>query len=145
MRMFTFAVFVAKQNYFLNNIFIRTKQSSLVNLQKKYCSSSCSSSSTEVPLHIVSIPVNLLTFDSTTNINLLKAYNSASSYLGKWGVPEADISARMILCDITKIGYRISDFNNNLNIQLSSNQLNQLSEYCKLRSERQPLQYVIGR
>jgi release factor glutamine methyltransferase len=54
------------------------------------------------------------------------------------------MSARMMLCDVTKIGYRLSDFNKNQDIILSSSQLIQLSEYCRLRKERTPLQYVIG-
>lgn len=66
------------------------------------------------------------------------------AYLDTNGVPEPDLSARTFLCDVTKIGYRLSDFNRNQGLILSTPQIQVLSEYCKLRIERVPVQYVIG-
>ena len=83
-------------------------------------------------------------WDGDNLINLRQAYERAASYLEENDVPEADISARMMLCDVTKIGYRMSDFNNNQDKILSNVQLIELSEYCRLRKNRTPLQYVIG-
>lgn len=85
-----------------------------------------------------------ISWEGETNVKLREAYTSAASYLEENGVPESDISARMMVCDITKIGYRMSDFNNNQEIILSKVQLSQLTEYCQLRKGRTPLQYVIG-
>jgi release factor glutamine methyltransferase len=85
-----------------------------------------------------------ISWDGETNVKLKDAYSNATSYLEENGVPESDISARMMVCDITKIGYRMSDFNKNQEIVLSQAQLTQLSEYCQLRKDRIPLQYVIG-
>lgn len=87
---------------------------------------------------------NGIHWNSADSIKLKDAYLDAASYLDGNGVPEADISARMMLCDITKIGYRMSDFNNNQEIVLTAANLSQLSEYCRLRNNRTPLQYVIG-
>ena len=85
-----------------------------------------------------------ISWDGEVNVKLKEAYQNAASYLKDNGVPEPDISARMIVCDVTKIGYRMSDFNNNQDIVLSQSQLTQLTEYCQLRKDRTPLQYVIG-
>jgi release factor glutamine methyltransferase len=85
-----------------------------------------------------------ISWEGETNVKLKEAYTNVASYLKENGVPESDISARMMVCDITKIGYRMSDFNNNQEIVLSQVQLTQLTEYCRLRKDRTPLQYVIG-
>ena len=85
-----------------------------------------------------------ISWDSLKSIRVRNAYEDATSYLESSGVPEAEISARMMLCDVTNIGYRMSDFNNNQDLILTEEQLDRLSNQCRLRRDRTPLQYVIG-
>ena len=86
-----------------------------------------------------------ITLSNEKETLLLKdAYRSIVTYLDENEVPESDISARTFLCDVTKIGYRLSDFNRHQDLPLTSTQIQTLNEYCKLRIERMPVQYVIG-
>ena len=77
------------------------------------------------------------------------AYDVTRSYLQDKGVPEADNSARYLLCDVANLGYRRTDFHNALeegsakNI-LSSEQLTMLAKHCLQRADRVPIQYIIG-
>ena len=59
-------------------------------------------------------------------------------------VSEPESSARYLICDVAKIGYRMTDFNNNQNMKLNNIQLNQLNEFCFRRIKREPVQYIIG-
>ena len=95
------------------------------------------------PLSSTTSPSELC-WDSSNVVKIREAYGRAASYLRDNDVPEADISARIMLCDVTEIGYRMSDFNNNQDKIMTNMQLAQLSEYCRLRRNRTPLQYVIG-
>ena len=82
--------------------------------------------------------------DESKTLLLKDAYRSIVAYLDENQVPESDISARTFLCDVTKIGYRLSDFNRHQDLQLTFAQIQTLTEFCKLRIERMPVQYVIG-
>jgi release factor glutamine methyltransferase len=59
-------------------------------------------------------------------------------------VPEPDISARILIADVTKIGYRMSDFDRHQELLLTEAQIRQLEKFCKMRVNRMPLQYIIG-
>jgi release factor glutamine methyltransferase len=101
-------------------------------LNRRYYSKACSTSSTEI------------SWNNKNDVKLHEAYLAVSSYLELHEIPEADISARMMVCDVTNIGYRMSDFNNHQELTLSNEQLAQLSTQCTSRRNRTPLQYVIG-
>lgn len=124
MRMFIVAALLTKPTYLSNALRFRSSI-------RKSTSLDCTSSTD-------------ISWKGLNNVKLGEAYNTATQYLDKYGIPEAEISARMMLCEVTKIGYRMSDFNRNQDIILSTVQLDQLSSYCQLRRERTPLQYVIG-
>ena len=133
MRFLAFAALIVKQNC-LSRLTV-SGASSKFNHKSVYRRSQNS---------FLSMSPSELCWDSSNVVKMREAYAIAASYLRDNDVPEADISARMMLCDVTKIGYRMSDFNNNQNKVMTSMQLTQLSEYCRLRRNRTPLQYVIG-
>lgn len=101
-------------------------------LDRKCSSKACGTTSSEI------------SWDNKNDVKLNEAFRAISLYLESHQIPEADISARMMVCDVTSIGYRMSDFNNHQSLILSNEQLAQLSMQCSLRRNRTPLQYVIG-
>jgi hypothetical protein len=77
-------------------------------------------------------------------LTLIESYNYALKFLKKNNIPEAEDSSRYLICDITSIGYRYSDFNNNQNLILTKIQLDKYGEYLNMRINRIPVQYIIG-
>jgi hypothetical protein len=49
------------------------------------------------------------------------------------GVPEAESSSRFLLCDVANIGYKLSDFQRNLELVLSDSQISKLNDHVKRR------------
>ena len=78
------------------------------------------------------------------DITINQSYNIIKDKFSTENVSEPESSARYLICDVAKIGYRMSDFNNNHNMILNSIQLNQLNEFCFRRINREPVQYIIG-
>ena len=76
------------------------------------------------------------------------AFQLARDYLLANAVPEAESSARYLLCDVVKTGYRLSDFTRaaqrNPPVILTPNQLQTLSAHCEQRARRKPVQYILG-
>jgi len=85
---------------------------------------------------------------ATTGVPFQTAYRTAESYLLESKVPDADISARYLLCDVAKTGYRLSDFNRAMMVgsmvSLDAQQYRQLGDFCAQRAARVPVQYIIG-
>lgn len=74
-----------------------------------------------------------------------KAFEIANVYLAGHDVPDAEISARYLICDVAKTGYRLSDFHRASEAEeLSLEQLQQLSSHCVQRAQRMPVQYILG-
>jgi len=71
-------------------------------------------------------------------------YAASSAYLTVAGVPDADSSARYLVCDATDIGYRMSDFYRGQDVALTGAQLDTMREYLWQRARREPVQYIIG-
>jgi len=82
--------------------------------------------------------------DGEPAVTVKAAYASITAHLEACGVPEADIAARMFLCDVTRVGYRASDFARAQGLVLTADQLDTLTRYSQQRVDRVPVQYVIG-
>jgi len=82
-------------------------------------------------------------------VHFSDAFNLAHKYLEAHAVPESDTSARYLLCDVVKTGYRLSDFNRaalrrDPPVILTSSQLKMLEAHCLQRAQRVPVQYILG-
>ena len=71
-------------------------------------------------------------------------YAASSAYLAVAGVPDAQSSARYLVCDVTDIGYRMSDFHRGQEVVLTGSQLDTMRDYIGKRARREPVQYIIG-
>lgn len=114
-------IMLFSRNYFINSLFHSAYMKSK---HQRYFSLSL-------------IPLN-------KDITINQSYNIIKDKFSKENVSEPESSARYLICDVTKIGYRMSDFNNNQDMKLNSTQLNQLNEFCFRRIKREPVQYIIG-
>ena len=72
------------------------------------------------------------------------AYNYTRTELSAANVSEAESSARYLVSDVTKIGYRLSDFHNSQNLLLNQAQISKLKEYITRRKAHEPVQYILG-
>lgn len=86
-------------------------------------------------------PINLVQFGKS--VKILHKY--IVEHFNKCNVSEPEESSRFLICEAAKLGYKLSDFNNNLDTILSDLELNILQDYCVKRLERYPIQYIIGR
>ena len=59
-------------------------------------------------------------------------------------IQEPELSATYLISDVTKIGYKLSDFNNNLGKIISENEIGLLNDHVNKRLNRIPVQYIIG-
>jgi hypothetical protein len=85
---------------------------------------------------------NCFSFEERCSVG--DAYRSAVKTFESAGLPESDMSARILIAEVSKIGYRMSDFNRNQELQLTGAQIQTLAQLCQMRMERRPLQYIIG-
>jgi len=83
-------------------------------------------------------------FDPPERQTVASVYESSRKYLNAAGVPDADISARYLICEAAKLGYRLSDFNKNQQRELGSDEIKAMQEFCEKRIARVPVQYIIG-
>ena len=84
-------------------------------------------------------------FASLCNLTTVyDAYKFASDYFTRGGIPDAESSARFLVCDATKIGYRMSDFNRNRIKSISDTDRLTISSHIERRLKREPVQYIIG-
>jgi release factor glutamine methyltransferase len=88
-----------------------------------------------------------ITGDSTSP-KLRSVYEDSVRYLSKVGVPDAEDSARYLLCCAASLGYRYSDFTRALAEEptrtLSIQQANTLRAFLRQRATRVPVQYILG-
>lgn len=83
--------------------------------------------------------------DSYAPLSLKNALETAIQTLREANASDPEASARYLLCDVTKIGYRLSDFNKNLNtLYLTDEQITLLNTHLKERIQHKPVQYIIG-
>ena len=86
--------------------------------------------------------VNVITFAKESTVE--NAFNNAQKWLLEKNVYDSDESARHMLAEAAKLGYRRSDFNDNLKKVLSSEELELYAKFCQQRSLGVPVQYIIG-
>ena len=79
-----------------------------------------------------------------TDVTIKDAYTSLQKIFTERNIPDAEPSARYLLCEVSNIGYRQSDFKKNFNFILNKEQLNNLNNYTSQRLDRVPIQYIIG-
>ena len=85
------------------------------------------------------------TTGSYAPLSLKNAFETAIQTLREGNASDPEASARYLLCDVTKIGYRLSDFNKNLNtLYLTDEQIIQLNTHLNERIQHKPVQYIIG-
>jgi release factor glutamine methyltransferase len=72
-----------------------------------------------------------------------EVYRSAVEQFLKHNIPDAEESARYLLCDVANIDYRLSSFQKSGGIVLSGEQLSRFSSHCQRRLDREPIQYII--
>jgi methylase of polypeptide subunit release factors len=72
------------------------------------------------------------------------AYLKLKECLQHAGDDEAHLSARYFLSDVATLGYRQSDFYENLHIILDDKKLATLEDYYNRRVRKEPVQYIIG-
>jgi release factor glutamine methyltransferase len=80
-----------------------------------------------------------------SKLSLKNAFDTAIQVLRQGNASDPEASARYLLCDVTNIGYRLSDFNMNLNtLYLTDEQVNKLNSHLQERIKHKPVQYIIG-
>jgi release factor glutamine methyltransferase len=72
------------------------------------------------------------------------AYETACERLLRAKVPDAEISARFLICDATGVGYRYSDFQRSQQLVLSEEQHSVAESHLRRRELREPVQYILG-
>lgn len=73
-----------------------------------------------------------------------EAYKEGLSILETNQVPDADDSARYLLCSAANLGYKLSDFCSNLDRKLTNQELKIFKAHLAKRLDRTPVQYIIG-
>ena len=76
--------------------------------------------------------------------NLKQAYDQASLWLENAGIEDNEESARHLITHLTSIGYRLSDFNRELERPMTNQELIKYTEMCMDRAKHKPVQYIIG-
>lgn len=71
-------------------------------------------------------------------------YEEGMAILEANNVPDADDSSRYLLCSAANLGYRYSDFRQNMSKLLSKKELATFQAYIAKRLNREPIQYIIG-
>jgi release factor glutamine methyltransferase len=82
---------------------------------------------------------------NNSNINVFEAYKLALKAFNSKQVSEPELSARYLICDSTNIGYKYSNFQDNLYLTLNNDQLMKLKSQLSKRIDlNMPVQYIIG-
>lgn len=77
--------------------------------------------------------------------SLRAAYEDAMNIFQKNKISEPESSARYILCEVTGIGYRYTDFQANLDdCRLNTTHEKMLEAMIEQRLEKMPVQYILG-
>lgn len=77
-------------------------------------------------------------------MTLKAAYEAARGELLEAQIPDAELSARYLICHAAGIGFRYSDFQRSLSVILSTEQVELSKSYTSRRRLREPVQYIIG-
>jgi release factor glutamine methyltransferase len=83
------------------------------------------------------------TYRGQTN-SILQTYERGRKLLEQAGVPEAENSARYLVCHAAEIGFKFSDFQRSQQTRLTQRQLLNFDSYIERRAGREPVQYIVG-
>jgi release factor glutamine methyltransferase len=97
-----------------------------------------------LPLHSYSRLTAHSTLSCPLQMTLKATYDAARTELFEAQIPDAELSARYLVCHAAGIGFRYSEFQRSLSDILSAEQVELSKSYIRRRRLREPVQYIIG-
>ena len=89
-------------------------------------------------------PPLTITDHSSPEATLGNLYETAKTWLSRHNVPDSSVSARLILCQVARVGYRYSDFQRYTSMLLERDRIALANKLLMRRVSREPLQYILG-